>query len=255
MIQAQSPIQDYVLSVYKHPEQFGSDNALFEMVENTVDILKSRLNSKGIDYTCQSLREEIWDLRFAVFEQQQQSLNVFFDSLHEYATTEIVNRRYDEDVLAKVNSDALELYSKIILNFKNHIPKGEIPSIQDFSSQKHLYKGLKGIRPPAGINEISIVLNWIENSLDFECCLIINALIFSNELTIENANRGLIANKLKGAVINLAFGSALLGFWQPDVEDETQYVRNVKILLADYELKKSNAPAYSIEEFRNVFAV
>lgn len=255
MIQAQSPIQDYVLSVYKHPEQFGGDNALFEMVENTVDILKSRLNSKGIDYTCQSLREEIWDLRFAVFEQQQQSLNVFFDTLHEYATTEIVNRRYDEDVLATVNSDALELYSKIILNFKNQIPEGESPLVQDFSSQKHLYKGLKGIKPPVGTNEISIVLNWIENSLDFECCLIINALIFSNELTVENDRRNSIANKLKQAIINMAFGASVLGFWHPDNEDETQYVRNVKILLADHELKKSNIPSYSVEEFRHLFAV
>jgi hypothetical protein len=252
MLQAQFPIDTYFISVFEHPEKFGTDNVLFEKVENIVDILKSRLISKGLDYTCTSLRDEIWVLRFEVLEQQK-SLDELFDVIHNTVVSDIIENIYNEDKLTKTVSDSLELYSKIILGVKEHIGSSSLPTPRDIDSQKLAYMNLRAIQTYTPTKDVEVILNAIENSLDFECCLIINALFSSNKLSLDVSFKELLSQKLKNSVINFAFYYSLLGVWMPDDDDETQYIRNIKILLADYELKNGNAQIYPIDIFRNQF--
>lgn len=252
MLQADSKIGDHFLFIYKHPEHFGFNSDLYERVENIIDIFRSRLSSKGVDYTITSLRDEVWELR-CDFLARQENFKQLFTSIHETAIKEIVDQRYNFSRLATVQSDALELYSDILLSITAHVPEDANIPVLALAELRGAYSGLKMLQQVVP-SPTENMLNWMEASLDFECCLIIVSLVLSKEVVLDNNGPDKIAQKLKDTVIKYAFYSALLNLWVPQEEQESQYTRNVKILLADYELKNEFVAAYNSEDFRNLMS-
>jgi hypothetical protein len=254
MIQAQAPIDSYIISVYKQPDKLKADNALLEKVENLVDIIKSRIISKGIGYTCSSLRDELWDLRWEVVFQQK-NLDKVFSAIKEETLTQISISAYNQDHLEIVKAECLSLYTKLLVPVHQNVSKQFTTlSSQDFVNAKNAYGSLKLLYSTTPAAELERTLKWIESSLDFECGLIITRLIFSKDLIVDSITKDEIAKHLKESVISMAFYFAIMGMWRPEDDDEDQYVRNVKILLADYELKHSNQPTFSLSEFQKLFA-
>lgn len=254
MLQAQAPIDNYIISVYKEPGKLKADNALTEKVENLVDIIKSRIASKGISYTCISLREELWDLRWEVLSQQQ-SLDKIFTEIKNTAIAEISISAYTQDSLEIIKAKCLSLYTKILSPIQQAVST-ELPvfSTQDFIAGKNAYSSLKLVYSNAPAPPLETVIKWMESSLDFECSLVIASLVLSKDLIIESTAKNEIGKHLRDSIIHMAFYSAIMELWHPEEEDEEQYIRNVKILLADYELTHQSLPHMTIEDFRRAFA-
>jgi hypothetical protein len=252
VLQADSKIGDHFLIVYKHPERFGENSDLYERVENIIDIFRSRLPTKGIDYTITSLRDELWELRWD-FLARQDNFKELFVSIHESAVKEIIDHRYNFSRLATVQSNALQLYATILLSITELLPGDiEIP-VTTISELRGAYSSLKILQQIVP-NETESLLNWIESSLDFECCLIIVSLALSKELVFDNNNLDELALKLKDTITKYAFYTAILHYWTPGDEDESQYTRNVKILLANHELENGIVNTYNIDDFRNLMS-
>ena len=253
MLQA-APVVDYVMSIYQSTDKLNVDTALSEKVENLIDIIKIRVNTKGVRYTCSSLRDEMWDLRWELLSQQK-NLDEIFTLIHEVTTENISMASYLQTSIEKTKADCLVLYAKVVTPISDTVKKDASTfSTQDFITGKNLYGSLKLLASTTPSTEIKTPLSWIENSLDFECCLVLCALISSEDLNVDAAIKSDIEQNLKTSIVNFGFYSALMQVWHPKEEDETAYVRNVKILLADYELSNNNCGTYLRGDFEKAFA-
>jgi len=247
----------YVVSHYdeKETEELGLDQAVREGVENVLDIIKSRITSRSIEQTCTSLREQLWELRWQLMVQLD-GPNRALSLIKDVAQKEIVQSSFnDQFELDAVKAHALELYYKILVSMQSRFAD-EISKVSatELSTGKTLYSTLKLFSSEINSPEVAAFIDWLNSSLDFECSLIITELTINGQVKIDIETQKEVGGFLRRRIVDMAFTSTLLGFWAPDDEDETALVRNVKILMAQFEMSHHHPAPTSIEELKKLLA-
>jgi hypothetical protein len=254
MLSAQKTIDPiFIFSLYKNPEKVN-DAFLFEKVENLIDIIKARVSSKGIDYTCNSLHNELWELRIEVLPRIKTFGN-FASVVQEATTNEIIFSKYLTTELDKTRADCLLFYSTVLSSVisKSNIPQDIEFKVEEINSQKELLKNLLEVYERYGLKDARNLLNYFTSSLNFECALIISFLLKDSIIPpVDNITKEAVLS-LKDYIVQFAFNCGVMNLWEPTSDDKTELAQDAKKLLVNYALEKNSVkvPDSTLGELTN----
>src|SRR5712675_565750 len=93
MAQAQAPIAKFILLFYKENNNSSYSTSLKEKVENLVDLIKIRTIEKGIEYSSNSLQNEMFDVRIELLQFLAEEPELL-EKLEARIIEEIANKYY-----------------------------------------------------------------------------------------------------------------------------------------------------------------
>lgn len=253
MVFTQSPIAKLIYYTYQEPTVFG-DFAFNENLENLIDLIKFRTQTKGIEYTSQSLQNELFDIRIELLEfllEKPEILKGFEGRIIQ----EIANKFYlsgGHKKLGQLVADSLDVYIKIYSHLTAMISVGLInmkpPSKSDMPSLNGL-KNLLSLQPNKDLENFII---WLESSISFDYALLVSEFIFNGELKLKANEITQLESFLKKTIIDFGTYSIIAGVWTPDVDDELQLIRNIKIKAATKEIESGKVLSYSNEALQEL---
>jgi len=245
--QVQSPLGKLILLTYQEPEILG-DSSLVHDVENLVNLLKFRIQNKGVVSTEETIHDELFSLRLQLLKYLTENTGLL-QSMQTKIVQEVGNKLFmkgDHKALGLLMSDTLEIYLGIYgkmmekvgddLNNNDLLNSSQgLPSLQEL-------KNLHNLQPN---QELKKVIDWIQSSLIYDFYLIAAELVISGGLSISKAEESVLYDQLKESFVTFGFYTALMGLWHPDSEDENQLVRNIKIKIGIAQLELGYGQYYS----------
>jgi hypothetical protein len=252
MVQTQSPIGKFILLTYQEPNFIG-DLALREKVENLVDLIKIKTQTRGLNHTSQSIQNELFDIRIELLNflmEKPDILKLFEKRILE----EITNKYYITGVYKKLGqtvADALEIYFKIFSHLSN-IVSNEISTNSFKINEIPSLNGLKYLLSLQPSKDVENYITWLEASLDFDYALIVSDLIFSNTIHLKQNQTQQLELFIRKSIVDFGSYSIVTNFWQPEVEDELQLIRNIKIKAATLEIESGRTisiPSEALHQF------
>ncbi len=255
MLQVQSPIGSLIFHTY-HESNIVSSNSLSEKIENLVDIIQYRTIHKGIEYTSKSIYNEMFELRLHFINMLMAQPDIL-DGLSNKILDEISQKyflRNDHDGLGLLMSDALEVYYKIfsVLVKNNHSELNNIPfpleDMPTWSGFKILLKQYPSKMLPNNIIE------FLESSLDFDYALLLSEFVFRDELKIDNEAINELKTFLKKSLTKFGAYCVISGYWQPEIADELQLIRNIKIQAAALRIEEGQGISYTPQSLQHLLS-
>ncbi len=248
MFQSQSPIGEFILYVYKERAHVGNTH-LKQRIENLIDLIKFRTLKKGFKYTSRSLQDELFEIRLELIDYLLYDPNLF-SSIEERIAAEISRKYYFLDSnkeLVTAVADSLEVYYKIYSKFSNEISeqinsistiqKQDIPSLNSFKNMLKLFPS----------KELEYYLLWLESSLIYDYYIITAELIFNDAFKPHKSDILELSSLIKKSIVDFGTYAVFLGFWKPEIDDEIQLIRNIKIKAAVLEIENKRSSRYSLE--------
>lgn len=252
MVQTQSPIGKFILLTYEEPNSIGN-LALTKKIENLVDLIKIKTQTRGLEHTSQSIKNELFDIRIELLNFLMGSpgtLKVFEKRILE----EISNKYYITGVYKKLGqavADALEIYFKIFSHVSN-IVSNEISTNSFNINEIPSLNGLKYLLSLQPSKELENYVSWLESSLDFDYALIVSDFVFSNTIHFKLNQIQKLELFIKKTIVDFGTYSIVTNIWQPEVEDELQLIRNIKIKAATLEIESGrilSIPSEALHQF------
>src|SRR3989344_6209129 len=141
MLQLQSPFGKFISLSHQDPN-FHDDSSLSEKLENFIDLIKYRIQNKGIEQTSQSLQNELFEIRIELISLLFEKPAIL-KKYEKIIIDEITKKYYITGLNKKLGqtiADTLEVYFKVFSSFSgifaehinkpsNTIPKNEIPTL------------------------------------------------------------------------------------------------------------------------------
>lgn len=247
MLQTQSPIGKFISLTYQEPDFLN--NSLFkEKVENMVDLIKIKTQTRGIEHTSHSLQNDLFDIRIELVKflfQQPGLLKIFEKKILD----EISNKYYlsgPNKKLGQAVADSLEVYFKMFSHLSNIVSEGLADNLSSMNDIPSL-NGLKYLLSLQPSKDVENYILWIEASLNFDYALIVSDLVFANTLSLKSNEIDQLELFVKKSIVDFGSYSILTNFWHPDLEDEIQLIRNIKIKAATLEIENGKSHSSSSE--------
>ena len=114
-------------------------------------------------------------------------------------------------------------------------------------SERLSLNGLKHILSLQPYKDLGNFIVWHEASINFDYALIVSEFLFNGDLQLESEQITQFESFLKKAIIDFGTYSIVTNFWHPDVNDELQLIRNIKIKAATKEIESVKGLRYSNE--------
>ena len=234
MLQTQSPIGKLILLTYKEPNLL-ENSILKEKVENLIDLIKFKTQTRGIAHTASTLQNDLFEIRIELLSVLLKESNLL-KRFEEIILQQISNKYYltgEHKKLGQRIADSLEVYFKIFSHLSviiskeianNSIDSSQIPSLTNLRSLLTLQ--------PQPTKEIENYISWVEASLNFDYALIVSDLIFFDSLTLNKTVIIELEAFIKKSITDFGAYSMLTNFWHPEVDDESSLIRNIKIIAA-----------------------
>ena len=155
--------------------------------------------------------------------------------------------------LGQVVADCLEVYFKIFSRLSD-IVSTNMETADISSSELPSLNGLKNLLALQPSIEKGHYIKWIEASLNFDYSLIVADLVFENVLQLPHAEIVSLEFFIKKSITDFGAFSTLTNFWHPEVDDEIQLIRNIKIKAAALEVENGKSIFFSKEELCHLMA-
>lgn len=251
MLQVKAPISKFIVYAYKDSTLLDN-NVLKEKIENLVDLLKFRIEGKGIEDTAKSLQSELFDIRIDLVQHLLKNQD-FLKTIQSVIIAEIAKKYYHKGRLKEISitvADALDVNLKILSSLGGLIEKHstDILNTPTNLSLDDLKNPL--VIPPS--KEGKIIFNWLDASLNFEIALIAADLVLLNEISLSDKEIKSLTTFLKEVITDFGAYSVLINYWKPDVDDEEQLIRNIKIKAATLELENGMGLLFSNDSIREL---
>jgi predicted Zn-dependent protease with MMP-like domain len=252
MNMTQAPIGKFVSILYNETKNDIISNSLKEKMENLVDLIKIRTTEKGFIYASTSLQNEVFELKIELLQLLAND-NGLLEKYQEVILNEIANKYYITDKkLQKLGigvGDSLEVYFKIFSELKPII-EDNIDDIVNFNTSKlPSLEGLKALQGLQPSKELENYIVWSEASLNYDYCLIVADFVISGIIHLKVESIHELEQILRKSIIDFGAYSAFLNIWQPDFEDETTLIRNIKIKTATIEIENGKSQSFFVNDF------
>lgn len=256
MVSSFSPIGKFILLSYQSPGVLEADSNLQNKLDDLVAILIYKVQEKGIEFAQKSLEEQLFSFRFEILEY----LVKHPDILEEFENTiidQIGNKYFTKGkfkALGNTVSDTLEVYlsmfEKITSQIKSNLPS--IEPITDNLKQELAINSLRHIYTLQPTPELFILIEWFTASVRYDFYLIAAEFIILKKITVPEEQIKILSNSIKQAIIDFGTYTTLSGIWQPNVEDESQLIRNIKIKTAATKLKLGLSNKVELPYLQNI---
>jgi len=251
MIASKTPLGSLILYTYQDKSDLGGP-VMSEKVENLIDLIKYRAESKGISEVLHSLKEELFEIRFEylrLLSQQNEYLHKLDESLIG-VFWEKLNSEKNDPLLNKSFLESLNLYSKICNSFGTRFgDKLKSTDIETAINQIPSYRDFVFFFDSLSLKSIRY---FLDRSLEFDLLLITAELNFSQELKLQKKQKAELSKSLLKTSEEFGYYAALTGFFTPDDQDEDPLTRNIKIRIAKYEVENHNSSPFSIQSLKEI---
>jgi hypothetical protein len=234
MVQIESIIGKFITLSYREPELLDN-HPLRIRLENFIDLLVGKIDTKGIESLNLLIQDELFRLRLEVIDFLR--MNEDIRHIFECKILEEINNKYFikgvHQKLAAIYSDTLEIYFRIFENFSSEVDLNasakqlDSENLPTFSGLKNLYK----LQPTP---EFACWLRWAESSLNYEYYLIIAELVFHELVKIDTKEAFQLQKEIRVSLEDFAAYSSISGLWRPLKGEESPLLRNIKIKIAHY---------------------
>lgn len=257
MFTTETPIGELISYIHKNKNSNISSELISE-VNNIVDLSTIRIEKYGLIETLDSLKGDLFNLRLLLLNNVELFKEIYEDISN--TTKKWIAEQFDKDTkyydleLAFVNT--LNIYGKIAGGVFDDSPNKEkellafsatahdIPNF-NYESFTNLMKVVPGI-------DYELILNFLEHSLSLDFSLLISELVFDNTLKINKSNITGLTTLLKNSTEAYALSAFKLGIWKPQEEDESQWIRNIKIRIS-LEESIDNSNKMTFQELNKFF--
>lgn len=220
---------DKVFSSFQNKPEIFENRELYIEIENTYNKIISHSKKYGILKTSESILEDLFHLKISILNEENFLIHILqnYNSILDKGIIDIIDEEPNYLSLKTYYLKSLDILKKFKL-YDN--------GISDFSNNqinKNLtYSDLQTVLNSIPSKSSRLMLETIKYSLILDYFLIITDQILKNYLVVKDSEILKIKDKLKLNIENYALNLSLLDIWQPDDTDETDWIRNIKILIA-----------------------
>lgn len=236
MITTETPIGEVINFLYKN-DSFYEEKPLFKEIRNLVDLIIIRSKKDGVAKTFKYLESDLFKLRLDILNESNLFQDIIGDlnnSIQERIKFQFKKTTNHKNLeLAFVNS--ISIYGEISSNLIELLPE------KSFNSFKHLpqlnYEDFTDLLRSLPGKESKLILSYLNSSISLDYALIVSELIFDDKLRLKKSEIENLILILKNSIEEYAVFSYRFGFWSPSNEDESQWIRNIKIRISLFESK------------------
>lgn len=100
--------------------------------------------------------------------------------------------------------------------------------------------------------EFNTIKKFTDTSLVLDFCFIVADLIFENKLQLTDKEIKKLSAYLKNTIEAYGVISSVMGIWEPEEDDETPWIHNIKILIS---LNESHfiSKQHSVDDLKNMW--
>lgn len=234
MITTKTPIGEIINFLYENNDIY-KDDSLSKEISDLVDIISIRAKKDGVNKTLSYLEEDLFELRLAMFNETQ-----IFEDITENINQRLqvrIESQFDNNTnhkrLEQAFVNSIDIYLKITENIIDEIPCSRLNSMKNLPQLN--YDGFKDLLNSLPGKENQYIISYLRSSIALDFGLILSELIFANKLKIKGSEIENVVILLKNSIEDFAVYSHQFGLWKPADEDESQWMRNIKIRIALFE--------------------
>lgn len=254
MIGLSAPISKLLVTAHNH-KGLVKVHAIEHQIDDLIDIISFRLQSKSFDVVAESIYEKLFDLRFEIIQWYylKNENKDFFNALQIKVNQEIASKLqlspYSE--LAANVASILDVYSQIISPI---IDKADLTKFKGYilygnEDNKPVYHAFSMFQlHPSPI--MRYLKKWIDASLNLEFGLLTAELVLTNAIEMSNDKIDDLIEFLNRSIIHYGAYSIFTDFWRPSDDNNSTLINKMEILAATIELdnkiyyKKSKEDLY-----------
>lgn len=242
MVTSKTSIGEIVNFIHKHPGSIGDRNLQIN-IESLIYLIKSSAEIYGVKEASEVLFDKIFELRIEILSNTI-LVDRFFqevsDLLEKRIQRQFENKSLNRD-LEQSFVNAINIYRQINLSsFENIKPQDFIVVSQDIDYSSIKFSALQSLLGEFSFSkEIPYLLSFLTSSFKLDYAFIASELIFDKDLQIKKSEIKILCQLLKYSIEEYAVSANFLKLWEPEEEDESQWMRNIKIRIAMQEAKES----------------
>lgn len=220
---------DKVFSSFQKQPEIFDNRELYIEIEHTYHKIISSTNQYGVLKTSELILEDLFHLKINLINKEHFIKNMLnnYNSLLEKGIIDIIDEEPIDLSLKTYYLKSLEVLKKI-KSYSNEFSEYTVGKINN----KITYTDLQTVFNSFPSKSSRLILETIQLSLIIDYLLIISDQILKNNLKVNDSEIFIIKDQLKTNIENYAMYLSFLDIWQPDDTDETEWIRNVKILIA-----------------------
>lgn len=249
MFTTTTPISEIINYLYES-EDSNREDRLIRLSKELVNSIIFKIQKDGLTETPLDFRRKLFEIRLEIIIQSQ-ALQDTFRNLNDNIFNRIQLQfdeltKYKDLEYAFVNS--LNIYASIANQIADSLVNDSsvIEKPSKFTYDDFIY-ALKN--SPGKTSEF--YLSFIDSSLDLDYTLLVTELLFDQKVNISKSKREKLRSVLKNTTEEYALNAYQLELWFPDDEEESQWMRNIKIRISLLESKfnSEKLTANSIKTF------
>lgn len=236
MITTETPIGEIINFLYNNEKLF-KNKVLSRKIKNLMDLINLRVKKDGVAYTLKSVEDNLFKIRLDIINDNQISKEITKNLNN--TIQERINFQFSQNTsqkkleLAFIKS--LSIYGEIVKNISDKLSQNTFSSIKkanqiDYNNFKDLLKSLPG-------KENQYIISYLNSSIALDFAFILSEQIFDNKLKLNKIEIENLISLLKNAIEDYAVYSCYFGSWEPSDDDESQWIRNIKIRISLFESK------------------
>lgn len=222
-----------------------SSQSLIKAIENLRDLIFYKIKKNSIQAVFTSVRESILELRFEILKDAEILEKYFYDDLFDETIKDIYKRNPVDSELELYLVKGLEIFKKVICQYSEHL------NIEE--NKQEIFTELASLDPKTFISIINIlptaqredIVNGLYSSLFIDFYMIATDAYLSKEIDLEQAQIDELKSLFKINIEKFALFNYKTGLWKPFDEDETPWIRNIKILIAREQFKDSDSFSFN----------
>lgn len=234
MITTKTPIGEIINFLYENND-IHKDDSLSKDISDLIDLISIRAKKDGVKKTLSYLEEDLFELRLALFNDSQ-----VFENITENINQRLLRRiesqfenKTSHKSLEQAFVNSIDIYLKITKNITDKINSSRLISMKNLPQLN--YDGFIDLLNSLPGKENQYIISYLRSSIALDFGLILSELIFANKLKLKGSEIENLVILLKNSIEDFAVYSHQFGLWKPADEDESQWMRNIKIRIALFE--------------------
>lgn len=219
-------------------------------VENLVDLIYYKIQKNSVSDSFESLKSQILDLRFKIINDPEVLSEYFEEENWTYIIEEIYSRPPVDNELEYYLAKGLEIYQKVVTTYIENIDDEDELYEEALNFDAHTFFSVINLLPTTQRKDI---LNALFSSLFIDFYMIVTDAYLENKIDLNAQKINDLKELFKLNIENFALFNYKTGLWEPDDEDETPWVRNIKILIAREQVRE-NSNKLTLEQARELFS-
>jgi hypothetical protein len=239
MLSTREPISRLIFLAHNNKKVLNK-SSIEHQIEDLIDIVSYRLNSKPIEVVAESVLDKIFELRFEFidwFFTNHQDKNIFTElqeKINEEIAAKIQLSQYSS--LAKTIAITLDTYGQIFTPIYEKLDTGVLEQVlHNTEDSKPTYETFKLLSyHPAP--QMQYLKKWMDASLKLEFGLLVADLAITEQISLPPTVIKKLTEFLNTTLIHFGAYSIFTEFWQPNENEPSHLINKMEILAATIEL-------------------